>query len=55
MHKNLKLNTIQERSKYLNEKYIKESKENNPMIKNVFNDYLKHYKSDDELKLLFEN
>jgi hypothetical protein len=33
MHKNLKLNTIQERSKYLHEKYIKESKENNPMIK----------------------
>jgi hypothetical protein len=33
MHKNLKLNTIQERSKYLHEKYKKESKENNPIIK----------------------
>ncbi len=55
MHKNLKLNTIQERSKYLHEKYIKESNENSPMIKKLFNHYLKHYKSDDELKLLFEN
>ena len=55
MHKNLKLNTIQERSKYLHEKYIKESKETYLMIKKLFNDFLKHDKSDDELKLLFEN
>jgi hypothetical protein len=54
MHKEINLNTIQERSKYLHEKYINDSKNNNAMIRNLYNEYLKHDKSDLELKLLFE-